>query len=669
MRHFTSLKIVAISRLTCVAIAILTAQAALGQTWTGGSTTDGNWTDPANWSGGVPGGLDTATFDSSIQNGWGTSTTPIVIDTANQPTGGINFTGAADNYTIGSTTGNSFLLSSGSTVGIDINLTSTNATETINAPIVIDASGGLASFENFSANGTGAGAGTLNFGGAISGNVTGATVLTLDGSNTNNNTISGVISNGSATSLSIAKNSVGNWVLTGANTYTGNTTVNAGTLTLAAPSGSVLGNNGSPTSSNSTTTIASGATLNYNATGGSFRQAGVNFAGTGTLNIVAGANTVTFGGNGGSSTPINWGFSAGAVINVVSGELVGGYGNTDNWSSNQASLNVAAGATFQGSETGGNGQPAVQFDALTGGGTIEGGFSNNPIYTIGVANGSGTFSGVIENQSQPGYSGGRLGITKVGTGTETLAGNNTYTERTTVNGGTLSVTGSLANNNVDYDGGHNYSVIVNSGGTLMGSGTVGSTQVNGGGNLTTGGVQTLGAAANGNLTLSNTSVLSPNLLDVASSASLASPALTFALGASGTSSKIVAGGTGANIMNFNDGNSGLGATVVAINDLVGAGLNLSTEYVLIQGNGSTTYLDNGNALTLGQVEAGLGQEILGGLVLDSSFSGGAYADSELFFNGNNIDIYVVPEPSTWVLMLGGLGLLVYWQRQRGRRTV
>lgn len=64
-------------------------------------------------------------------------------------------------------------------------------------------------------------------------------------------------------------------------------------------------------------------------------------------------------------------------------------------------------------------------------------------------------SGVISD----GGSGGSL--IKVGAGTLTLGGANTYTGATTVNAGTLAVTGSLAS-----------LVTVNSGGTLAGTGTV-----------------------------------------------------------------------------------------------------------------------------------------------------------------------------------------------------
>jgi autotransporter-associated beta strand protein len=107
--------------------------------------------------------------------------------------------------------------------------------------------------------------------------------------------------------------------------------------------------------------------------------------------------------------------------------------------------------------------------------------------TTGARNKSTTVSGPIVDNPPGASTGGRL--TKIGTGTLTLAGANTYTGLTTVEAGTLSVTGSIA-------GG----AVVNNGGTLNGSGVVaGGVTVNQGGHFNPG--TSPGTIAVGGLTM------------------------------------------------------------------------------------------------------------------------------------------------------------------------
>lgn len=138
----------------------------------------------------------------------------------------------------------------------------------------------------------------------------------------------------------------------------------------------------------------------------------------------------------------------------------------DSSSGDQATFITNAGGVFDISQ-------------LTSGGTTAGSIAGAGSYflgantlTVGSNNLSTTVSGLISDGGIGGGSGGAL--VKLGTGTLTLSGSNTYTGATTVNGGTLEVVGSIATSNI---------LTVNNGGTLTGTGTVGSTQINSGGVL------------------------------------------------------------------------------------------------------------------------------------------------------------------------------------------
>ncbi len=130
--------------------------------------------------------------------------------------------------------------------------------------------------------------------GSYSASVTGAHVLGLGGTNTAN-VVTGVISNGSATSVAVLKTGSGSWDLQGVNTNTGAFTVREGTLTI---SGGKTGNIGAITVGD---TAGLSATLNIST--GTYPLAANNFnvgnqattPGTGTVNQSGGAITFTSG--------------------------------------------------------------------------------------------------------------------------------------------------------------------------------------------------------------------------------------------------------------------------------------------------------------------------------------------------------------------------------------
>ncbi|HZZ26556.1 MAG TPA: autotransporter-associated beta strand repeat-containing protein [Pirellulales bacterium] len=332
---FAAWKLPLLTALTAVsALLFATLLQAADQAWTGGSTTDGNWSDNANWLGGAPPGdtsggtsnTDIATFNALVgANLWGNSASnPVVIDSGSQNIGGINFDTASDSYFIGGSGGpggNSLLVTNGGAIQILNTLTSTNAIETINAPIIIEGSS-VYTFANNSANGTGAGAGTLIFGGGISSSLGG--FLTLSGTNTNANTISGSISDGGG-SLGINVTGTGNWVLSGSNSYTGLTTISAGTLTAA--NDTALGSSSTGTTAGLSFTPSSGtATVNFTSNAPAIGQLASSGAGTSSVilgNATAGTpTTLSIGGSGNSflyagGISDGTGTNAGAVGNII----------------------------------------------------------------------------------------------------------------------------------------------------------------------------------------------------------------------------------------------------------------------------------------------------------------------------------------------------------------
>ena len=190
--------------------------------WTGGNSTT-NWADANNWSGAVPGATsgttntDTATFNQAV------SFQPTTID-AGRNVQNITFdTSSVTAMIVGTTTGNALILTSGGTIQTTSSVTTA---QLVNAPLVLE---GAYTFTS----GATAPAATLGFGGTImpdSSLTSAPTTLTLSGSNTGANTISGALSDNGSAKLAVTMSGPGAWTLGAVNTYTGTTTVTGGTL-------------------------------------------------------------------------------------------------------------------------------------------------------------------------------------------------------------------------------------------------------------------------------------------------------------------------------------------------------------------------------------------------------------------------------------------------------
>jgi len=230
------------------------------------------------------------------------------------------------------------------------------------------------------------------------------------------------ISAGIAGEDGLDKTGPGTLELSGMTSYTGDTSIEAGKLSVS-----------SSLSSNGVLNIAGDATLEYTVPSGELPQRKTRVTGTGTL-LKTGSGTAYFGKIVGNR--IDWALGEGGWIDVQQGTLYGGGFNNGYWTENMGSLHIAAGATFQALEA------QVYVDQLTGSGTLMAGYQTSGAIRVGINQSSSTFDGSIINTVIAGVN-SRGQLIKQGSGVFTLTGSNTYTGNTTVAGGTLAVSGRL----------------------------------------------------------------------------------------------------------------------------------------------------------------------------------------------------------------------------------
>jgi RHS repeat-associated protein/uncharacterized repeat protein (TIGR01451 family) len=284
-----------------------TALAADG-TWTGAS--NAVWATAGNWTGGVP-----DTGNSAIFNGAGNGNTTIDLGSGVTIKTNLFNTASVAAYTIGSGAAGSQTLTLNDSGAIQMTGTVANH-QLFNAAITLGtATAASYTLTNDSAN-------TLTLAGRIgggTGGTAGAKTLTIGGAG--NIVISDVLTNGGAASVAVTKTGAGTLTLSGANTYSGATTVRAGTLTLS----------GNRTAASGAITVGADANLaTLNLQAGSLAIGANNFivgtsaAGTNAIvNHSAGALSFT-GGNG---MLVGNGTGAGAVgvYNLSGGSFFTGF--------------------------------------------------------------------------------------------------------------------------------------------------------------------------------------------------------------------------------------------------------------------------------------------------------------------------------------------------------
>jgi autotransporter-associated beta strand protein len=295
----------------------------------------------------------------------------------------------------------------------------------------------------------------LTFGNATSGltgNIGVAGSLTFDQS-ANDVTVGNVITGAG----SVKKAGTAKVTLSGTNTYSGSTTVSAGILAIT--NANALGSGD--------LTLEDGATFTFGVSGIDLAN-DVIVEGDPTFIVDAG-DTATISGT------ISDGATPGDVVKEGDGTLIFSGANTYS-----GGTTVNAGTLMAGSSTafgtGGvgvasgttldiNGQNLVigsLSDVLGTGGTVTNDDTIAGTLTLGGDNSSTTFSGVIEDGTHA------ISLVKQGTGKFTLAGTNAYSGTTTVNEGTLNVSGSIASSSL---------TTVNADAVLTGTGTTGDLDI------------------------------------------------------------------------------------------------------------------------------------------------------------------------------------------------
>ncbi len=340
------------------------------------------------------------------------------------------------------------------------------------------------------------GAGPLVLTNVLNDMAAGNKTLFLRGSNSQGNIITSVLADNTGT-LGITVDSAATWILSGANTYTGNTDLTGGALgagnDAAFGTGSLRVRNGSlfaygadrtitnPLADTSTTTAIGSAfigdyslnlsgtwthsntTANQTITNGIVSGKTLTLGGDSQWNSIASTRTLTFNGsgdtifNGNITTSTAFGVSltysgtgsltlggtinpGGGVLTVSSGTLKLGASDRVPDGAGAADVTISPAATISATlDLNGKNETINGLSANPAGNvTINNSSATASTFTVGGNNGIVTFGGGAGANSITQTGGGVINLTKIGTGSASFTGTLGNTGTTTVNGGVLN---------------------------------------------------------------------------------------------------------------------------------------------------------------------------------------------------------------------------------------